>query len=141
MKWITREHARVDRVACPWLISRFIDKHAEFFFVPNDRVLEVAGREKAHSFDADGAEFTHRDGKCTFEIIVEHFKLTDPTVHRLARIVHGADVPKDIAVAPEAAGLRAIAEGIALIIPDDQRKLGVLFPVYDALYAYCQSVS
>lgn len=138
MKWVTREHAKVDRVACPWLISRFIDKQAEFLFVSRDRVLEVARREAAHSFDADGAEFAHRGGKCTFEILVEHFKLTDQAVRCLARIVHGADVTEDITITPESAGLRAIAEGMASIVLDDHRKLELLFPVYDALYAYCQ---
>lgn len=136
---VTRENARVERVACPWLISRFIDKQAEFLFVPRDRVLEVARRESAHSFDADGAEFGHQGRKCTFETLMEHFKLTDNALQRLARIVHGADITQDVAIAPEAAGLHAIAEGVASLVGDDHRKLDLLFPVYDALYAYCQN--
>ena len=138
MKWVTRENAKVDRVACPWLISRFIDQAPEFLFVPRERVLDAARREGAHSFDAEGAEFGHRDGKCTFETLIEDYHLEGAALHRLALIVHGADVPQDISIAAEAAGLLAISEGMAKVCPDDLRKLELLFPVYDALYAYCQ---
>ena len=138
MKWVTRANAKVDRVACPWLITRFIDKEAEFFFVPRDQVLKVAQREGAHSFDAEGAEFGHRDGKCTFETLLEHYRPQAPALRRLALIVHGADIPEDIDIVPEASGLRAVSEGMAKVCTDDHRKLELLFPVYDALYAYCQ---
>ncbi len=141
MKWVTRENARVDRVACPWLISRFIDQAPEFLFVPREQVLEVARREGAHSFDAEGAEYGHREGKCTFETIMEEYRLKAPGLQRLALIVHGADIPQDIHIAAEAAGLLAISEGTAKVCPNDLRKLELLFPVYDALYAYCQGLS
>ena len=110
MKWVTRENANVDRIACPWLIKRFIDPEAEFLFVPKDQVLEVAERETAHSYDAAGAEYTHRDGKCSFDVLVEEFSLTDdPALVRLAQIVHAADVSGDIDSSPEGRGLSAIA--------------------------------
>jgi len=114
MKWITRENANVDRIACPWLIKRFIDPDAEFLFVPRDQVLAVTGREGGHSYDAQGAEYTHRDGKCSFDVLVEEFKLTDdPGLVRLAEIVHAADVSEDIDSSPEGRGLSAIAHGFA----------------------------
>ncbi|MBI4312584.1 MAG: chromate resistance protein [Chloroflexi bacterium] len=138
MKWTTRENARVDRVACPWLVRKFIDPQAEFLFVPRDQVLGTAKREGGRSFDADGADYGHRGGKCTFEVLVEDYALADQALKRLALIVHGADVPEDVTCAPESAGLRALSEGMALCCPDDHAKLERLFPVYDALYAYCQ---
>jgi hypothetical protein len=138
MKWITREHAKVDRVACPWLIRRFIDSDAQFLFVPAPRVLALAEREGAHSYDAPGAKYTHRDGKCSFEVLIEAYRLKDPALDRMARIVHGADVPEDLAICPEAAGLRAIAEGFSVTTPDDHAKLEAEFALYDALYAWCQ---
>lgn len=121
MKWVTRENAKVDRVACPWLIRRFIDQAPQFLFVPREQVLEAARREGAHSFDAEGAEFGHRGERCTFEAFVEDYQLKDEALQNLALIVHGADIPQDAHVAAESAGL--------------------LFPVYDALYAYCQGLS
>jgi hypothetical protein len=139
MKWITRQNAKVDRVACPWLIKRFIDPGAEFVYVPADRVLEEAKRLGARSFDAEGAEFGHGGNTCTFESLVSAFRLTDAALHRLARIVHGADIPQDLSVAPEAAGLLAISEGLATTCHDDHRKLELMFPIYDALYAHCKS--
>jgi len=138
MKWITREGAKTDRVACPWLIRKFIDPQAEFLFVPAEQVLPVARREQGKSFDAPGADYTHRGGKCSFEVLVEDFSIQDPVLEMLARIVHGADIPEDIACTAESAGLRAIAEGFALTCSDDGRKLELEFPVYDALYAWCQ---
>src|SRR6266487_4145376 len=97
MKWVTRENANVDRIACPWLIRRFIDPEAEFLFVGRDEVLSVAAREGAHSYDAPGARYTHRDGKCSFDVLVEDFELSgDPGLVRLAQIVHAADVSEDI---------------------------------------------
>lgn len=137
MKWITREKAKVDRIACPWLIKNFIDKEGEFLFVPEDQVLAVAEKEQATSFDAPNAKFTHTaDGKCTFEALVEHYKITDPAVHELAKVVHGADVSKDIAITPQSAGLQTIAEGFRLISQDDHENIRKQFAVYDALYAF-----
>jgi len=140
MKWITRENANVDRIACPWLIKRFIDPEAEFLFVPRDQVLEVAEREGGHSYDAQGAEYTHRDGKCSFDVLVEGFKLTDdPGLVRLAEIVHAADVSEDIDASPEGRGLAAIAHGFALLHgTEDHTKIQLESPMYDALYAWCQ---
>jgi len=139
MKWVTREHAKVDRVACPWLIKKFIDPAAELLFVPREQVLEVAEREGAHSYDAPRARYTHRDGKCTFEVMIEEYRLTDPALRRLAQIVHGADVEQDIHCVPQAAGLKAVAEGFGLLFPDDHEKLEREFVVYDALYAWCKA--
>ena len=139
MKWVTREGAKTDRVACPWLIKKFIEPRAEFLFVPNDKVLEVARREGGKSFDCPGADYTHRDGKCSFEVLVDAYHLNDPALRLLARIVHGADVSADVGIVPEAAGLQAVAHGFAVICQDDHRKLVLEFPVYDALYAWCQA--
>src|SRR5262252_6167910 len=109
VKWVTRENANVDRVACPWLIRRFIDAEAELLFVPRDQVLEVAEREGAHSYDAPGAKYTHRDGKCSFDVLVEEFQLDgDPALVRLAQIVHAADVAEDRTSSQEGPGLYAI---------------------------------
>jgi hypothetical protein len=140
MKWVTRENANVDRIACPWLIKKFIDHEAEFLFVHRDQVLEVADREAAHSYDAPGAEYTHRDGKCSFDVLVEEFNLTDdPGLVRLAEIVHAADVEEDIDSSPEGHGLSAIAHGFALLHgTDDHKKIDLETPMYDALYAWCQ---
>jgi len=139
MKWVTRAGAKVDRVACPWLIKKFIDPAAEFLFVAPEEVLGVATREGGKSFDCPGADYTHRDGKCSFEVLVETHNLTDPALRRLARIVHGADIPGDLTIAAEAAGLQAIAHGFASICVDDPRKLALEFPMYDALFAWCQA--
>jgi hypothetical protein len=139
VKWVTREGAKTDRVACPWLIRKFIDPQAEFLFVSKDKVLEVARRESGKSFDCPGADYTHRDGKCSFEVLVDAYGLDDPGLRALATIVHGADVAADVGIVPEAAGLQAIAHGFAAICPDDHRKLELEFPVYDALYAWCRA--
>jgi hypothetical protein len=136
MKWVTREHPKTDRIACPWLIRKFIDPDAEIVYVPRDDVLAYAEREGATSFDAPGARYTHRDGKCSFETLVEEFKIDDAAVQVLARVVHGADVAEDVAVTPESAGLLAIADGFALLGVEDQRQLELELPVYDALYAW-----
>ena len=139
MKWVTREHPKTDRIACPWLIRKFIDPDAEFIYVPADQVLDVAERDGAYSYDAPGARYTHRDGLCSFEVLVEEYEIDDPAVHRLARIVHGADVADDRDATPESRGLLAVAEGFHLLIPDDDhRQLQTELPVYDALYAWCQ---
>ena len=140
MKWITRENAAVDRVACPWLIRRFIDSDAEFLFVPADRVDELAASAGAIPFDVEGAELGHVDGRCSFESILVKYEIDDPALIGLARIVHGADIAADEELTAEAAGLKAIAHGFRLLHgADDQRKLLLESPMYDALYAYCQS--
>ena len=139
MKWITRERVKVDRVACPWLIKKFVDANAEFLFVPNDEVEAVAKREGAIPYDVEGAELGHHNGKCSFEAIVKKYQLRDPAVDLLAKIVHGADVANDLYGTSEAAGLRAIAEGFRCLgLKNDREILAKEFIVYDALYAYCQ---
>jgi hypothetical protein len=146
MNWITRSHVHVDRVACPWLITRFIDSDAEFLFVPKSQVQEVAEREGAIPFDAPGVELGHRPpepgkegfSKCSFETIIETYGLTDPALLRLARIVHAADVSTDLHTDPIAPGLEAIAVGYSLRFPDDLENLSQQFAVYDALYAWCR---
>ena len=138
MKWITREHVKVDRVACPWLIRKFVDPDAEFLFVAADLVLEVARRQNAIPYDVPGAELGHHDGKCSFEAIVARYGIADPAVSLLAKIVHGADVEDDLYGRPEAPGLKAVAEGFRhLDLPDDHSILKAELIVYDALYAYC----
>jgi len=138
MKWVTRSHVHVDRVACPWLISRFIDSDAEFIFVPKSQVMKVAEETGAIPFDAPGVELGHRDGKCSFETIIEKYELTDPALLRLAKIVHAADVRADFHTDELAAGLEAIAVGYSLRFPDDKENLSHQFEVYDALYAWCR---
>jgi hypothetical protein len=141
MKWITREKVKVDRVACPWLIKKYIDQDAEFIFVPGDNIKEMAEREQAIPFDAPGVELGHHEGKCSFEAIIAKYGIKDPAVHLLAKIVHGADVKQDLYGRPEAPGLEAIAEGFrALNLKDDHEILEKEFIVYDALYAYCNEL-
>jgi len=143
VKWVTRENANVDRIACPWLIMRFVDPDAQFLFAPRDEVLAVAEREGGHSYDAPGAEFTHRDGKCSFDVLVEEFGLgRDPALVRLAEIVHAADISEDRDSSPEGAGLAAIAHGFAILHGrEDHKKIDLETPMYDALYAWCQEQS
>jgi hypothetical protein len=138
MQWVTRERPKTDRIACPWLIRRFIDPEAEIVYVPREEVLSYAADHGAHSFDAPEAEFTHRDGKCTFEVLVEDFGIEDPAVHRLALIVHGADIAGATDATPQSAGLLAIAEGFGFVEGDDQKLLALELPVYDALYEWCK---
>ncbi len=139
MKWVTREHPRTDRIACPWLIRTFIDPPAEIVYVARDDVLSYAEREGAMSFDAPGARFTHRDGLCSFEVLIaEHGLGDDPALALLARVVHGADVPEDSDATPQSPGLLAIADGFALLGLGDQRQLELELPVYDALYAWAR---
>ena len=137
MKWVTRSHVHVDRVACPWLIQRFVDSEAEFIFVPASRIQEVAEHEGAIPFDAPGVELGHRDGKCSFETIIEKYGLKDKALLKLAHIVHCADTDA-LAENPIAAGLEAIAVGYSLRFPDDHENLARQFEVYDALYAWCR---
>ncbi|MGE5178578.1 MAG: chromate resistance protein ChrB domain-containing protein [Bacteroidota bacterium] len=140
MKWITRENAKVDRIACPWLIKNFVDPEAVFLFVPPAEVAAVAASENAIPYDVAGAELGHVAGRCSFESIVLKYNLAgDPGLVGVAAIVHGADVSEDVDRTPEARGLRAIAEGFALVHgKDDERKMELEFPVYDALYAWCR---
>jgi len=138
MKWVTRSHVHVDRVACPWLISRFIDSDAEFLFVPKSQIKRVVDESGAIPFDAPGIELGHRDNKCSFETIIEHFALTDKALLRLAKIVHSADISVDRDTDPVASGLDAIAVGYSLRFPDDLENLDRQFDVYDALYAWCR---
>jgi hypothetical protein len=140
MKWVTRENAKVDRIACPWLIRRFIDPNAEFLFVPTSEVMEVAAREGAIPFDVKGAELGHVDGRCSFESIMLKYNITDdPALTVLAKIVHAADVSADIDTALEGRGLRAIAHGFSYLFGrDDQKKIELETPMYDALYAWCR---
>ena len=141
MRWITRTDVKVDRVACPWLIRRFIDHEAEFLFVPEADLLTVASREQATPFDATRlpeVTLNHRGDRCTFEAILEDFNLTDPALQRLGHIVRAADVKGQEHVAPEGLGLRAIAEGLSRLGLSDAERLRLGFPLYDALYAYTQ---
>ena len=139
MKWVTRKNANVDRVACPWLIRKFVDPDAEFLYVPVEEVGAVAEREHAIPYDVKDVELGHVDGRCSFESIMVKYGLSDPGLELLARIVHGADVAADIDIVPEAAGLKAIANGFAIVHGDsDHEKVRLETPMYDALYAWCQ---
>jgi hypothetical protein len=139
MKWITRSHVHVDRVACPWLITRFIDNEAEFLFAPAGRVKALAETTGATLFDAGGqAELDHHEGRCSFESIILKYELKDPALLRLAKIVHAADVAPDIDKDPIARGLEAIAVGYSLRFPEDGENLARQFEVYDSLYAWCR---
>lgn len=139
MKWITREDAKVDRIACPWLIRRFVDKDAEFLYVPADQVMLVAQCESAIPYDVPGVDLGHVEGRCSFEsILAKYGLLDDPGLVELARIVHAADVDEDIDSAPEGRGLQAIARGFSWLYGrDDHRKIALESPMYDALYAFC----
>jgi hypothetical protein len=139
MKWVTRERPHTDRIACPWLIRRFIDPAAEIVYLPRDQVLDYAEREGAMSFDAPGAKYTHRDGNCSFEVLIEDHALGgDAALALLAQVVHGADVSEDADITPQSRGLEAIARGFMHLGVDDQRQLELELPVYDALYAWAQ---
>lgn len=141
MKWVTRSNVKVDRVACPWLIQRFVDPQAEFLFVLEEKLLETARRENAVPFDASRlpeVTLNHRGERCTFEAILEDYHLTDPALARLGLIVRAADVKGQEHVAPEGLGLRALAEGFALLGLADPERLARQFPVYDALYEYAR---
>lgn len=138
MKWVTRQRPKTDRIACPWLIRRFIDSDAQILFVPPSEVLDVAAREGGYSFDAAGATYTHRDGRCTFEVLIDEYALGgDPALARLARIVHAADIAADLHTDPLGPGLLAIGIGGLDAEADDQRLLERGTFVYDALYAWC----
>jgi hypothetical protein len=139
MKWVTRSHVHVDRVACPWLITRFIDNEAEFLFVPRSEIDRVVKETGAIPFDVMGTvELDHHDGRCSFESMIQRYDLKEPGLLRLAQIVHSADVSEDIDKDPLARGLEAIASGFSLRYPEDEENLSYQFEVYDALYAWCR---
>ncbi|MBI5949415.1 MAG: chromate resistance protein [Chloroflexi bacterium] len=138
MKYVTRKHVKVDLVACPWLITRFVDPQAEFLFVEPGEVMAVAAREEAIPFDVAGVELGHQGANCSFDAVIAKYRIDAPGIDRLALIVRGADTDaKDLA--PEARGLEAIAEGFRAVGTDDHDILRLEFPVYDALYAYCRA--
>jgi hypothetical protein len=141
MKWVTREKAKVDRIACPWLITKFVDEKAEFLFVPADEVIKVAKKEGATAFDVPGVELTHYEKAgneyVSFDAIIKKYDLKDPALLELAKIVRGADA--EIVDAPiESAGLEAAALGFREVAKDDRENMRIQFPAYDALYKYCQ---
>jgi hypothetical protein len=137
MKWVTRQHPHTDRIACPWLIRRFIDPDAEILYVPREEILAAAEQPGAISFDAPGARYAHRDGLCTFEVLVEEYGLgSDPALALVAKIVHGADVSEDADITPQSRGLEAIARGFMDLGVTDLEQLRLELPVYDALYAW-----
>jgi hypothetical protein len=138
MKWVTRSHVHVDRVACPWLITRFIDSEAEFLFVPAGQIEKVAKDTGAIPFDAPGVELGHAEGKCSFESIIKKYDLKEPGLLRLAKIIHAADVSEDIETDPIGKGLEAVASGYSLRFPEDLENIEHQFEVYDALYAWCR---
>ena len=138
MKWVTRARPKVDRIACPWLIKKFVDSEAEFLYVPGDQVMAVAAREGATPYDVPDAELGHHGAECSFDAIIKKYNLTEPALKELALIVRGADTDaKDLT--PESRGLDAIAEGFRLTHADDHEQLASELAVYDALYAVCQS--
>ena len=137
MKWVTRSHVHVDRVACPWLIKRFVDSEAEFIFVPAVCVGETAAERGATPFDSPGVELGHHGGDCSFQTIVKAYGLTDPALGILAGIVGCADTGR-LSDHPVAAGLEALAVGYSLRFPDDVENLALQFEVYDSLYAWCR---
>ncbi len=142
MKWITRKDIKVDRVACPWLIKKFVDPQAEFLFVEEEDLLEQAKQQVAIPFDApkiEGIKLNHRGPRCTFEAIIEDYAISDPALQKLALIVRAADVKGQESVAAEGIGLRSIAQGFAAMGLSDEDRLARQFPIYDALYAYVQS--
>lgn len=141
MKWVTRERPKVDRVACPWLIRRFVDRDAVFLYVPKDEVLAVAEREHATPFDVTSVELGHHGDECSFDAIVRKYGLDrDPAIVRLARIVRGADTPaRDLT--PESRGLLAVCDGLSKAYGDDQEQLAASMPVFEALYRYCGGAS
>ncbi len=139
MKWITREHIRVGRMGCAWLIKRFIDPAAEFYFVPGSQLRAEAERLGATLFHAEGAELARRGDISSFEIVLQHYRLTDdPALVLLGRIVNTADIKQSRYQQPESPGLRAIADGLSRLYSDDQMLNAAGNQIYDALYAYCQ---
>jgi hypothetical protein len=139
MQWITRERPKIDRIACPWLIQRFIDPEAQFLYVPTDDVFRVAEETGAIPYDVPGAELSHVDELCSFDIFLQKYRLTDPALQSLAVIVRGADTDR-LELAPQAAGLLAISLGLSHKFQDDHEMLAHGLVIYDALYAWCKYV-
>lgn len=140
LKWVTRKGAKVDRVACPWLIAKFVDSEAEFLYVASEEVMPTSLSEGAIPYDAKDVELGDVDGRCSFESIIVKYGLTDSALDCMAKIVHAADVAADRNTCPEAAGLFAIAQGFALLHGDnDHEKVRLETPLYDALYAWCKT--
>ena len=138
MKWITRERPKIDRIACPWLIQRFIDHDAEFLYVPGPDVLKVARERDATPYDVPGVEMGHVGELCSFDAFVAKYKLADPALHQLAKIVRGADTSR-LDLTPQSAGLLALSLGLSQLHRDDQEMLRHGMLMYDALYAWCQA--
>ena len=139
MQWITRERPKIDRIACPWLIARFIDKQSEFLYVPAGEVLQIAEKTGAIPYDIPGVELGHDGELCSFDTFLRKYDLTDPALHQLALIVRGADTAR-LDLAPQAAGLLAISLGLSRNFPDDHEMLKHGMVLYDALYAWCQAL-
>jgi hypothetical protein len=139
MKWITRERPKIDRIACPWLIKRFVDKDAEFIYVPNELVFEKAKELNAIPYDIQGAEYSHEGDFCTFDYIIKKHKIEDDAIKQLAVIVRGADTDS-FELAPQAAGLWAISAGLSYNIKDDLEQLAIGMKMYDALYSWAKCV-
>ena len=137
MKWVTRERPKIDRIACPWLIARFIDEQPEFLYVPSDRVLVVAEETGAIPYDVPGVELSHVGDLCSFDAFLSKYGLDDPALHQLATIVRGADTSR-LDLAPQSAGLFAISLGLSATFADDHEMLGHGMVMYDALYAWCR---
>ncbi len=138
VKFVTRKNVKVDRVACPWLITRFVDAAAEFLFVEPSEVLAVAERERAVPFDVQGVELGHHGEFCSFDAVVTKYGLSAPGLDLMARIVRGADTDQK-GLEPESFGLEAMADGFRSVAADDHERLRLEFPMYDALYAYCRA--
>ena len=138
MKWITRSHVHVDRVACPWLITRFIDSDAKFIFVPKNQIAATVKKIGAIPFDAPDVELGHKDDKCSFETIIDTYELKDKALLRLAKIVHSADIEDDKDKDKIAEGLEAIAVGYSIRYPNDNENIKKQYKVCDALYAWCR---
>ena len=137
MKWVTRERPKIDRIACPWLIARFIDKSPEFLYVPTDEVVRVARETGAIHYDIPGVELSHDGEFCSFDTFLKKYQLTDPALHQLAVIVRGADTAR-LELAPQAPGLMALSLGLSRVFPDDHEMLHHGMVMYDALYAWCR---
>ena len=140
MKWVTREHPKIDRIACPWLVARFIDREAEFLYVPAGDVLKVAQEQRAIPYDITGVEYGHVGELCSFDAFLRKHKLTEPALHRLATIVRGADTGR-LELTPQSHGLLAISLGLSHNFTNDHEMLKHGMVLYDALYAWCQSHS
>ena len=138
MKWVTRERPKIDRIACPWLVKKFVDPEAEFLYVPKDDVLKVANDQGAIPYDVPGVELTHFGPYCSFDAIIKKYKIADPSVLALAEIVRAADTDT-LANSPQAAGLLAISKGLSANISNDHEMLKVGMVIYEALYTWCNS--